>query len=351
MNIGVFLPNWVGDAVMAIPTVRALCEHYGPETKLVGILRPYLAPVLDGLPWLSDRIYYDRGRCAPEHRMARVLDELRRRRFDKLVLLTNSLSTAVLAWMSGAVERIGYDRYSRGCLLTHRLQPPRDGKALLPISAVDYYLHVAQSLGCKKISQRLELATTAAEEAEAERVWQRLAIPATRQVVAFNTGGAYGVAKHWPIESFVALARRMTATWDVTVLIVCGPSDRQIASEIVARTDHPRVVSLAQEPLNLGLTKACIRRSALLVSTDSGPRHFAAAFKVPTVALFGPTDPMWSVNYNPSEVLLRLELPCSPCAKRVCPLGHHDCMRQLAVPDVFGAVAGLMKSAANSNAA
>lgn len=351
MNIGVFLPNWVGDSVMAIPTVRALREHFGPQANLVGILRPYLSPVLDGLPWLNDRLYYDRGRCTPEHRMARVLDALRQRRFDKLVLLTNSLSTAVLAWLSGAPERVGYDRYARGCLLTQRVLPPRVGNELLPISAVDYYLRLAETLGCTKTSQRLELATTPAEEADADRVWERLGLPPSRKIIAFNTGGAYGVAKHWPVESFVSLARQVVANWDVSVLVVCGPSDRHIAQTIVTQTNHPNVTSLADERLSLGLTKACVRRSSLMVSTDSGPRHFAAAFNVPTVTLFGPTDPRWSVNYNPREVTLRLDLPCSPCAKRVCPLGHHDCMRQLAVKDVFAAVAGLLGPQVQSDAA
>ena len=342
MNIGVFLPNWVGDTVMAVPTVRALREHFGSRANLVGVLRPYLLPVLDGLPWFNERLCYDRGRCAPEHRMIRVVEEMRRRRFDKVVLLTNSLSTAVLAWMSGAAERIGYDRYARGCLLTHRLSPPRTGNDFTPISAVDYYLQLAETMGCRQTLRQLELATTAVEEAEADRVWEKLGIPATRQVITFNTGGAYGVAKHWPSDSFVALARRIVSTWDVTVLVICGPSDRHTAAEIMKQADHLRVTSLANERLSLGLTKACVRRSALMVSTDSGPRHFAAAFNIPTVTMFGPTDPRWSVNYNSREVILRLDLACSPCAKRICPLGHHDCMRRLAVQDVFGAVAELL---------
>jgi heptosyltransferase-2 len=351
MNIGIFLPNWVGDSVMAIPTLRALREHFGAEANLVGILRPYLSPVLDGTPWLNDRLYYDRGRCTPEHRMSRVLGELRQRRFEKLLLLTNSLSTAALAWMSGAPQRIGYDRYSRGCLLTDRIQPPHNGSEFTPVSAVDYYLRLAQLLGCTQTSQRLEMATTAAEESAADQVWNRLGLPTARQVVSFNTGGAYGVAKHWPVESFVSLARQIVATWDVSVLVLCGPSDRQIAQSIVTQTDHPRVVSLANEPISLGLTKACVRRSSLMVSTDSGPRHFAAAFNVPTVTLFGPTDPRWSVNYNPREISLRLNLSCSPCAKRVCPLGHHECMRKLAVTDVFAAVARMMEPGVRSDAA
>lgn len=351
MNIGVFLPNWVGDSVMATPTIRALREHFAPPANLIAVLRPYLGPVFDGLPWFDERLFYDRGRCPPEHRMHRLLEELRARRFDKLILLTNSLSTAVLGWLSGAVERIGYDRYGRGCLLTHRLIPPRIGSTFVPVSAVDYYLRIAETLGCRDLSPRLELATTPTEDAETDRVWEKLRIEQGGRVVVFSTGGAYGVAKHWPVASFVALANRIVTSWDATVLVLCGPAERQTAVEIASGARHPRVTSLANEKLSLGLAKACVRRSTLMVSTDSGPRHFAAAFNIPTVALFGPTDPRWSINYNRREVALRLDLACSPCAKRVCPLGHHDCMRRLEVDDVFEAVNRLLSQKPSSQAA
>jgi heptosyltransferase-2 len=96
--------------------------------------------------------------------------------------------------------------------------------------------------------------------------------------------------------------------------------------------------SLADEPLSIGLSKACIRRSDLLVATDSGPRHFAAAFDVPAISLFGPTDPRWSINYHQRETRLFHQVPCGPCAQRECPLVHHECMRGLRVERVYEAV-------------
>ncbi|MGE0757778.1 MAG: lipopolysaccharide heptosyltransferase II, partial [Pirellulaceae bacterium] len=324
-----FLPNWVGDSVMATPTLRALREHFGSRARLIGILKPYVAAVYAGTPWLDEYWHYDRGHCPSELSMLALLKRLRRGQFDKLILLTNSLSTAALAWLSGTPERIGYDRYARGCFLTHSLTPPRAGKELVPISAVDYYLQLAEAMGCRDLSRRVELRTTAEEEASAQQVWQALKLPPAGRLIVMNTGGAYGVAKHWPVHSFATLAQRLVQQDDATVLVLCGPSEQQTAREIVERAGHERVKSLAGQPLSLGLTKACVQRSTLMVTTDSGPRHLAAAFNVPAVTLFGPTDPRWSTNYNPREICVRLDLPCSPCAKRACPLGHHDCMRKL----------------------
>ena len=112
----------------------------------------------------------------------------------------------------------------------------------------------------------------------------------------------------------------------------------------LARCD--RVYSLGSEALSIGLSKAILRRCQLLVTNDSGPRHLAAAFQVPSIALFGPTDPRWSENYSVQELQLQQHVPCGPCGRRCCPLSHHRCMRELTVDRVFAGVASLLQRAA-----
>ena len=112
-------------------------------------------------------------------------------------------------------------------------------------------------------------------------------------MIVLNSGGAFGAAKQWPAEHFAELARKLVEGGQFSMLVNCGPSERDIAREIVSRANDSRVVSLAEEgQLPVGLTKACLRRSRLLVSTDSGPRFFGIAFGLPVVTLFGPTDPI-----------------------------------------------------------
>jgi heptosyltransferase-2 len=123
------------------------------------------------------------------------------------------------------------------------------------------------------------------------------------------------------------------------VLVNCGPAERDIALEIVARADHRRVVGLGEMTrLPLGLTKACVRRVRMLVTTDSGPRFFGIAFNKPVVTLFGPTSAAATTTYYDQETCLTLSLDCQPCMERVCPLGHHRCMRDLSVDRVYAAV-------------
>ena len=351
MRIGIFLPNWVGDVVMATPAIRALRKLAGTDGELVGIMRSYVSEVLAGTPWLDRQILYDKGKQRFGMPGREFFRELRDARLDKVVLLTNSMRTAIMAWRSGAQDRIGYRGQGRAILLTNRVRPgiAVDGGAA---PALDAYLQLAEAAGCGPESPQLELTTTAEDERAADGVWQRLGLPSGERVVVLNSGGAFGAAKQWPAEYFSELAKRIVLGEQYSVLVNCGPAEREIAREIAARADHPHVVSLADTAqLPVGLTKACIRRSRLLVTTDSGPRYFGVAFDRPVVTLFGPTDPARTRLPYEREVCLSLGLDCQPCMARTCPLGHHRCMRDLSVGMVHSAAMQLLQNDANDWAA
>lgn len=351
MNIGIFLPNWIGDVAMATPALRALRKRFAGD-PLIGVLRPYVSEVLAGTSWLDEQLLYKPNSPDPQQRTWGLIRQLRERRLDMAVLLTNSMRTALLAVASGARERVGNVRSGRGLLLTHKVYPPRYRLwRLLPTPAIDGYLQITTAASCPWESPRLELATLPDDEARADAVWRKFHLPPGDQVVVLNSGGAFGAAKLWPAEHFAELARRLAVEQQLAVLVNCGPAERKIAAEIVERADHPRVVSLAEEDVPIGLTKACIRRSRLLVSTDSGPRFFAVAFGVPVVTLFGPTHPEWSRTHYPGEICLSEAVPCGPCMKRVCPLGHHRCMRDLSVERVYAAARQLLEHSSRTEGA
>jgi heptosyltransferase-2 len=345
MRLGVFLPNWVGDVVMATPALRAMRKLVGVEGQLIGIMRPYVAEVLAGTTWLDRRIIYDK----PKNRLGvasrDVYQSLRAAKLDRVVLLTNSLRTAWMAWRSGARERFGYRGQGRSWLLTSRFNQPlaHDGG---PLATIDGYRQLAEAAGCEPTSPQLELATTNSDEEAADAVWQRLRLPPGDRVVVLNSGGAYGAAKQWPAEHFAQLARRIVDDGELAVLVNCGPAEREIAREIAAKANDPRVVSLADvEQLPVGLTKACLRRSRLLVTTDSGPRFFGIAFGRPVITLFGPTDPIRTETHYDAETCVSLSLDCQPCMARTCPLVHHRCMRDLSVDVVYEAVTRALTTA------
>jgi lipopolysaccharide heptosyltransferase II len=365
MKLAVFLPNWIGDAVMATPALRAVRTEF-PDAEIVAIHRPVVGDVLDGTGLVDRRLVWNPKGTDSSQRGWRFAAALRRERFDVALLLPNSLRSAWMAWLSGAKRRFGIARDGRRWLLTDRVEAkPKDE----PHPVIDEYLRLAERLGCRTLSRRMELATLPADEMRLEQFWHTVGQafqpdrgdaetsngrghsgqagkPDLRgRYVCLNPGGAFGAAKHWPTESFAELARRIAVELHHNVLVLCGPAERAIARQIVALAKHPAVFSLADVPPSIGLTKAAVKSSELLVTTDSGPRHFAPPFDVPVVTLFGPTHMAWSETFYGKATHLQVPLDCGPCQQRVCPLQHHRCMTELSVDRVFAAAARWLTAA------
>jgi lipopolysaccharide heptosyltransferase II len=144
------------------------------------------------------------------------------------------------------------------------------------------------------------------------------------------------------VENFARLAQNLADRRGAGILVLCGPGERKQAQQIARLAKRPAVHALSDlTALSLGLSKACVRRADLLVTTDSGPRHFAAAFNRPVVTLFGPTHIPWTETYYPKAVHLQKQVPCGPCQLRVCPL-QHRCMKDLKPDEVYIAANALL---------
>lgn len=334
-RIGVFLPNWIGDAVMATPALRALRNHFR-DAEIVGIHRPYITDVLAGLGLLDRSILHDRHSHLPERRGLAFARLLKQSDFDLILLFTNSLRTGWLAWLSGARQRIGYANEGRGWMLTDPLTGlGRSGMQ----SPLDQYLEIVRYAGCRPTTKQTELSVLPEDELR----WSLFldSLPESlrhKPFIALNPGGAFGEAKHWPSGKFATLAQSIVDHYERTVVVLCGPEETDTANAIVRKAARSSVVSLADQELSIGLSKAAVRHSELLVSTDSGPRHFAQPFGVPVITLFGPTHTGFSETYYSKANHIQLPVDCGPCQQRTCPLVHHRCMRDLTVEMVFQAV-------------
>lgn len=334
MRLAAFLPNWIGDVVMATPAINALWEGLR-RGSLVAVGRPYVADVVAGSPWFGDFV------PAEPKKWWATARKLRAMHCDVAVLFPNSFRSALVARMAGIPRRVGFARYGRTLLLTDVLQPKRDHRGHIAIAPIiDSYNQIVAAIGAHP-GRRMRLFTTAADETSANLVWQKFCLARYPEVIALNPGAAFGSAKHWPIRHFATLARLLITERKAGVLVLCGPGEREIARQIVDQTQMPDIHSLADESLSIGLTKALVRRSDLLVTTDSGPRHFAAAFARPVVTLFGPTHIAWTETYYPGAIHLQTPVPCGPCQLRTCPLDHR-CMNDLTPEDAFGAATRLL---------
>ena len=310
-RILVVLPSWVGDTVMATPALRVLRE-LAPKALIAGLVRPGIDQLLAGLSVLDEVHVGQRTDFASAVRMAA---RLRARRFDAALILPNSFSSALIAALSRAPVRIGYARDHRSPLLTERLHAPRRRDlapfnasaarqgAWAPIPAREYYHAIVERmLATMRIPAPppgpLELATTPTEERAASELLLRAGLdPETERgspLVVLNPGGN-DPTKRWPIDRFAAVADALITERGARVLISGSPAEAELTSALRDRcTRADRAHNLGPLGLTLGSLKAILRRCNLMITNDTGPRHIAAAFGVPVITMFGPTDHRWT---------------------------------------------------------
>jgi len=346
-NLLVIAPNWVGDAVLATPSLRAI-RAGSAGARITVLARPAIAEVLSGLWFFDELLVYPTKPGGRRAGIVAVAKMLAARGFDTAVLFPNSLRSAVICWLARIPGRVGYARDGRSLLLTRRVAVPRAGGGFLVESMLAYYARLAEALGCPVVDHRLELAVTADDAAAVDGLLAGGPAPESEQtsgragpLIVLNPGGAFGPSKYWPAERFGQLADRLVARFGGRVVISGAPTEKAIVDRVAAAMTR-RAIRLTDSPIRVSAVRELVRRADLLVTNDTGPRHFAIAFGTPVVTLFGSTDPAWTETRCPHERSVRVELPCSPCQRKICPLGHHDCMRNMTVEMVETAAVELL---------
>lgn len=343
------LPNWVGDAVMATPAIRAIRRTY-PESVIIGVGRPHIVTdLLEGAPWFDRVVPWERRLRGPTGLWS-VARNLRKLQPDWAVLFPNSFRAAALAHLARCEIIFGYARYGRSWLLHRPLYHLRKDHAFVPRPIIADYNRLAQAVGTPDPGYRMELFVPTHHEANADIFWNLHKLDSYSQVIMFHCGSAYGISKRWPIDHFAQLARMITQRLQAAVVVLHGSHEEPLAAAVVQASRSPHVFHIGHTvPPSLGLTKALLRRAAALITTDSGPRHIAAALERPVVTLFGPTHIAWTETYYPYAIHLQKSLPCGPCQKRICPLKHHHCMKELKPQEVYNALKQVLELYMNKN--
>jgi heptosyltransferase-2 len=345
-------PSWVGDAVMATPTLRAIRELY-PSAHIGYLMRRYVKPLYSGMPWADQLITYRTGKTkakAGKGQFFELAARLRAARFDLAILLPNSFKSALVCKMARIRRVVGYERDGRGFLLTDKLLPVKDRGKFIPSPIIKYYMGLAHYLGSNSRDLAMRLFVTESEAREAREVFGRCgidpeacrpgSIAGAKPMILINPGANYGAAKCWLPENFAQLADRFIDELGAAVLISAAPKERPIVEAIKRFMKHAPV-DLSNKGTTLGSLKEIVRRCDLMVTNDTGPRHIAAAFDVPVVTIFGPTHPEWTEIYYARERQVAVKVFCGPCQKKVCPLDHR-CMTRITPAMAYDACIGLL---------
>lgn len=334
--------NWIGDAVITLPAIRAIRRAI-PDTQISLLVKPWVAEIFKGCPDVDEIIPYDEQYKGVTGKL-KLVRTLRQKKFDKAILLQNAFDAALIAWLAGIPERIGYQRDYRGCLLTKCIPLKSNaGK-----HQVYYYLDLLEEAGIKPVTAGPYIYLSDEERENARALLNSSPItPHPSPLIGINPGATYGSAKRWPAEHFAELIRKIINELDGRVLIFGSPAEVEIADEIVKQLGTQNS-ELKTHILNM-TGKTSLRELAALISecdvfitNDSGPMHIAAALHVPTVALFGSTDSSATGPFGDGHKVITKKLSCSPCLERECPEGHLKCMTEITPEEVFTALKDLL---------
>jgi heptosyltransferase-2 len=313
--------NWLGDAVLTTPALGAVREAY-PSARIVLAARPLVAELFRHHPDVDGVLVYDKAeRHSGAAGMLRMVAELRRGRFDAALLFQNAFDAALLAFLAGVPERMGYATDGRRLLLTRAVPITEETRRL---HHAEYYLRLVAGLEIPlPASPRMRLGVTREETDAMEERLASLGIPKGKRVLGINPGATYGSAKRWFPDRFASVADALSEEWGASVVLMGSAPERPLAEEIEA--------AMRGKPVNLaGRTSvrelmSLLSRCSFLVTNDSGPMHIAAALGVPLAAIFGPTDWRTTSPWTGNARIVRVGVDCSPCMLRECDRGH-ECM-------------------------
>ena len=322
MRILVVLPNWLGDAVMATPAIELL-SHYYPGSRFTFVGSYVSIEALKHHP-LCEKAIVDETKKAPSRLFAtyRLAKELGS--FDLAITFRNQLHSSLLLRFTGTVMTLAKQSWHSQLLLSHT--PKISSKQHLVEQYTD--LAMVNSDAFNGDIPALKLYVTPKKS--------------SKPLLGINAGATYGSAKRWYPEKFAAVGAAFYKEYDI--LLFGGPNETTISNEIGEHLESLGVTNYTNLAGKTSIEELCanIASCSLFVTNDSGPMHVAAAYQVPTVAIFGPTKYKETSQWmNEKSVIVRHEMECSPCMKRECPLKHHECMKGITADEVIAAIKSL----------
>jgi heptosyltransferase II len=343
-RVVVLAPNWLGDAVMALPALRDVRAHFARATLAVAA-RASVARLFDCVPGVDEIVV-----LAPRRPVASAASRtedsgwLAEGAFECAILFPNSFHAAWLVWRAGVAERWGYRSDLRGSLLTRAVPKPPKG-----LHCGAYYQHLVRELGIDTGPLTPRLRVPAAGRVAARRMLEEHGWVEGATLVALAPGAAYGHAKRWPPERFAELIRLIWDEFGAACVLLGRPDDRHAGEAILAALERSaagrapaRVIDLIGRT-DLLLLIGVLSHCGALVANDSGALHLAAAMGLPVSAIYGPTDERYTTPLTAREgaegrvAVFTEPVWCRPCGLRECPIDHR-CMRRIPASRVFEAV-------------
>ncbi|MBN1764651.1 MAG: glycosyltransferase family 9 protein [Sedimentisphaerales bacterium] len=317
---------------MAIPALDCIRENF-PQAKMIGILKPNAQGILRDGPWFDHFINCEDKSWKGFWSMVRQLKSFTP---DIAVVMPNSIRSVLTLWLGGIKKRYGYRRSARNVFLSGGPKPKYEKSNIIPLPMQDYYLEICNWMGLRPPRQKKPRLYIGPElKQRGRQLLEKYGIKLNDLVIGINPGASYGSSKCWPADYFARTSDLLRKEMNARLLLLSGPGEDAIVEAILEKTSAD-IIDTRPDRIDLELLKPLIQRCNLLITNDTGPRHYAVAFDVPVIVIMGPTDPRYTAANLEKTIVLREELACSPCHKKQCPTDH-ECMRKITPEKVLEA--------------
>lgn len=326
--------NWIGDAILTIPAIDSIRATY-PEAHIAILAKPRVADIYRLFTGIDEVIIYENkyDNAVGVFRLAQLLKKMN---FDLAILLQNAIEAAIMSLAAGIPRRAGYNSDGRGLLLTHRVQRNKEIKKR---HQTDYYLEMVKALGCVSVNKEMHLETKISRN-DVQSVWRKYLPDVQKEIIGIAPGATYGPAKRWLPERFAAVADKIAEAFNCQIILLGGKSDEATAKE-VSLIAQAEMKNLAGKT-NLKDAAYLISQCRLFISNDSGLMHIAGALNIPTIAIFGSTNPQTTSPAGNQSIIIHQEVSCSPCLKETCPTDFR-CMKLISVENVFAVARNILE--------
>jgi heptosyltransferase II len=326
--------NWIGDAIMTLPAIASIRATF-PHAHIAVLAKPWVADIYKYFTDVDEVIIY-KNKFDTALGVFLLAKILKKKKFDAAILMQNAMEAAIMALFARIPIRAGYNSDGRGIWLTHSIHRTKEIKK---IHQIDYYLEMVKALGCVSINKGIHMETKISR-VDARTVLGKYIPDDKKQIVGIAPGATYGPAKKWFPERFAAIADKIAADHSCRIILLGGKSDAE-TTEVVQKYATTDLINLAGKT-SLREAIYLISQCRLFISNDSGLMHIAGALNIPTIALFGSTNPVTTAPPGNQSLIIRHEVPCSPCLKEICPTDF-ICMKLISVEEVLTAAQNVLR--------
>lgn len=327
-RILVIAPHWIGDAVMSLPLITLIGSTL-PDSSIDVLCTPWVGPIYRACPEIRTVIERDFQHGSLQWGLRRsTAKELKRQTYNIAFVLPNSLKSSFIPWLAGIPKRIGYHGEFRFGFINAALPNPSH-HARPPM--IEHYAKLLEG----GLNQTVDLQNLPLPKLTIDPVLQQWAANKIEEIdgapyYVFAPGAEYGPAKRWPTNHFAQLANQiLQGNPDAKIIILGSQADHALGQEILRNTNSSDRIHNWCGTIHLEQSMALIAQCKSLISNDSGLMHIGAALAIPQIAIFGSSNPKHTPPLSQKAQVIWLELECSPCYQRTCPLGHLNCLNQI----------------------